>query len=92
MIKTKPNILERDKRRMDIAYALASEDTKKILNLLVNKITLNINEVSKNITESDVLNVVCDLCKAHLANLKGKKLIITSLGLKVAKKLQKLND
>jgi predicted transcriptional regulator len=81
-----------NQKRMDISYALASEDTKTILNLLVNKITLDIDEVAKNITESDVLNVVCDLCKARLANLKGKKLIVTSLGLKVAKKLHTLND
>ena len=77
-----------NQKRMDISYALASEDVKTILNLLVNKITLDIDEVAKNITESDVLNVVCDLSKARLANLKGKKLIITSLGLKVAKKLE----
>jgi hypothetical protein len=81
-----------NQKRMDISYALASEDVKRILNLVANKITLDIDEVAKNITESDVLNVVCDLCKAHLANLKGKKLIVTSLGLKVAKKTQTLND
>ena len=81
-----------NQRRMDISYALASEDVRKTLDRLENRITLSIKEVANNIIESDLLNVVCDLCKARLANLKGKKLIITSLGLKVAKKLRSLND
>lgn len=81
-----------NQKRMDISYALASEDARTILSILVKKIALPVNEVAQHLTESDVLKVVCDLSKARLANLKGKKLIITSLGLKVAKKLQSVND
>lgn len=79
-------------RRMDIAYALAAEDSRKTLAILARKVTLGMEEVAGHVRQSDVISVVCDLCKARLANLKGKKLIVTSLGLKVAKKLQGANE
>jgi len=81
-----------EQKRMDIAYALASAATRNVLTLLSNKVTLSIDEVKRHISEDAVIGVIVDLCKSRLANYKSNKLIITSLGLKVAKKISSPNE